>query len=212
MVFFQLRPSDSFKMQSEDAVALRRTDQDAGGVGTLGVKLFLASLAFLFAGTLVLYLVTLVPAERPEQPVLPVVGLGLAISTLVMLGSSFTYWLALRAIRADDRNAFRRMMTWTFVLGTAFLAAQSFNWWQMIDAGLPFDSTNRHSALFVALTVLHALHVVGGVIPLGVVTGKARRGDYTSTHHEGVVNVALYWHFLDVVWVIMLVAIVAVTG
>lgn len=212
MVFFQLLPTGSYDLRSDDLEAIRRTRKGPQGVGALGVKLFLGSLSFLFAASIILYVVILVPAERPEQAVLPVVGPGLALSTLVMLASSFTYWLALRAIREDDRAAFKRMMTFTFLLGVGFLVSQAINWKHLVDAGLPLDASNRFSALFVAMTALHALHVVGGVIPLGVVTLAARRGDYTSTHHEGASNVALYWHYLDVVWLAMLIAIVVVTA
>ncbi|QDU66278.1 cytochrome c oxidase subunit 3 [Engelhardtia mirabilis] len=212
MVFLQLRPTGSYDLKSDDLEAIRRAGDQSKGVGTLGVKLFLASLSFLFGASILLYLVVLLPAAPPEQPVLPVVGLGLALSTMVMLASSFTYWLALRAIGEDDRQAFRRMMTWTLVLGLGFMASQGYNWWELVASGLPLDASNRYSALFLVMTVLHALHVVGGLIPLAVVTAKARRGEYTAKSHEGATNVSLYWHFLDVVWLLMLVAIVIATA
>ncbi|MHC4261975.1 MAG: cytochrome c oxidase subunit 3 [Planctomycetota bacterium] len=205
------KPNGTLAVRPNDPSAHRRLDESQG-VGAFGVKLFLASLSFLFAASILLYLILLVPAEKPEMAILPVVGAGLGVATLVMLASSFTYARALKAIRSDDRGRFARLMRWTFGLGLAFMIAQSINWAQLFSAGLPIDAENRHSGFFLVLTVLHALHVVGGLIPLGVVTRRAGRGDYTSTHYEGVANVALYWHFLDVVWVLMLVAIVAVSA
>lgn len=53
------------------------------------------------------------------------------------------------------------------------------------------------------LIALHAAHVVGGLVPLGIVTGRALRGWYDARHAEGVRSCALYWHFLDVVWLTM---------
>lgn len=209
-MLFSLKPNGTYTLPSEGSRAGRMSPPDTG-VGTLGVKLFLASLSFLFAASILLYLILLLPAEQPEVALLPVVGVGLGIATLIMLGSSVTYAGALRAIRADDRPRFARLMKWTLGLGLAFMLAQSVNWAQLVGAGLPIDAENRHSGFFVVLTVLHALHVVGGLVPLGVVTRRASRGDYTVKHHEGVANVALYWHFLDVVWLLMLVAVVAVS-
>ncbi|MEO0649055.1 MAG: cytochrome c oxidase subunit 3 [Planctomycetota bacterium] len=209
-MLFTLKPNGTYTVRADGSGSDRMTPSDTG-VGTLGVKLFLASLSFLFASSILLYLILLLPAEKPEMALLPVVGIGLGFATLIMLGSSFTYAQALKAIRADDRPRFARLMRWTFGLGLAFMIAQSINWGQLVAAGLPIDAENRHSGFFVVLTVLHALHVVGGLIPLGIVTRRASRGDYTAKHHEGVANVALYWHFLDVVWLLMLVAIVAVS-
>jgi cytochrome c oxidase subunit 3 len=203
---FALRPTGDLVGRPD-----RGPDGEPKGVGTLGVRLFLASLAFLFAASILLYLLLLVPADAPPQALLPVVGVGLAVATAVMLASSWTLALGVRAIRADDRDGLRRHLRSTFGLAVGFLVAQSVNWLQVVLAGLPLDATNKHSALFVVLTVLHALHVIGGVIPLGVITVRAGRGVYTARNHEGVVNVALYWHFLDLVWLLMLVAVVVVS-
>jgi len=177
-----------------------------------GVKLFLGSLSFLFAATILLYLVVLVPEDVPEQSIMPIVGLGMGLSTMLMLASSFTLWLALRAIRAGDQFAFKRMMTMTLTLAVGFLASQVFCWHQLVESGISLDYSNKHGALFLVMTVLHALHVVGGVVPLGLVTARARAGDYTAEDHGGAESVALYWHFLDVVWLIMLLAIVVTTA
>ena len=209
-MLFSLKPTGTYTVRPDGADAYRMTPTE-DGVGTFGVKLFLASLSFLFAASILLYLILMLPAERPEVALLPVVGVGLGVATLVMLASSVTFARALSAIRADDRKRFARLMGWTLGLGLAFMVAQSVNWAQLVAAGLPVDAENRHSGFFVVLTVLHALHVVGGLVPLGIVTRRAARGDYTARHHEGARNVALYWHFLDVVWLLMLAAILAVS-
>lgn len=195
-----------------------RMSRNPDGLGALGVKLFLASLSFLFAASIVLYLVLLLPAERPELPLLPVVGAGLGVATVVMLASSWTYSKALAAIRLDDRPRFAKLMRWTLVLGLAFMLIQSVNWAQLVGSDLELFAPRlelgtdpQPGGLFLVLTVLHALHVVGGLVPLALVTRRAGRGDYTAGHHDGAANVALYWHFLDVVWILMLIAIVAVS-
>jgi heme/copper-type cytochrome/quinol oxidase subunit 3 len=60
---------------------------------------------------------------------------------------------------------------------------------------------------FYLLTGLHALHVIGGMVLLGAVTAKAFAGRYSATYHPGVTYAAMYWHFLDVVWLVMFVLI-----
>ena len=63
--------------------------------------------------------------------------------------------------------------------------------------------TNLYGFLFYLLTGLHALHVVGGLVPLAVTTARAWQGKYTAVAHAGVEHVALYWHFLDVIWLVL---------
>ncbi len=206
-------PNEDLKDDSSPAFDPRRTreDQPPAGVGTLGMKLFIASLSFIFAASILLYLILLSGEEAPETRVLPVVAPGLAVSTAIILLSSVTFWLAIKAVRKDDKAKLGLHLNLTLGLGLLFCVSQGFNWWQMSDAGLAIDSSNRQSAMFVVLTVLHALHVLGGLVRLVQVRLAASKAEYSSGHYEPLVNAGLYWHFLDVVWVLMLVAILFVT-
>ena len=85
----------------------------------------------------------------------------------------------------------------------------AFSIWAAVTGQERFFSS-RQSAMFVVLTVLHALHVLGGLVRLIQVRVAAAKAEYSSGHHEPLVNAGLYWHFLDVVWVLMLVAILSV--
>jgi cytochrome c oxidase subunit 3 len=76
------------------------------------------------------------------------------------------------------------------------------NWVQLRDMGLLF-SNNTYKFGFV-LTLLHALHIVGGIGPMVALTMAAFRGTYTSASHNGLRMLGLYWHFLDVVWLVLL--------
>lgn len=224
------RPSEDLELDSTPAFDPRRTreDQLPAGVGTLGMKLFIASLSFIFAASILLYLMLLVGDEAPETRVLPVVAPGLAVSTALILLSSVTFWLALKAVRRNDQAKLGLHLNLTLGLGLLFCVSQGVNWWQMYDAGLAYTAPNggsdeaaftgqerffssRQSAMFVVLTVLHALHVLGGLVRLIQVRLAAAKAEYSSGHHEPLLNAGLYWHFLDVVWVLMLVAILVVT-
>jgi len=90
------------------------------------------------------------------------------------------------------------------ILGSLFLANQAANWSAVAQVIVPPASRARiFLAVFYVLTGTHALHVIGGLVLLAVVTYKAFRGDYTSVYHPGVRYSAMYWHFLDAVWLIM---------
>lgn len=207
------KPSEEFEGESEHGFDPRRSgaDEPPEGLGTLGMKLFIASLSFIFAASILLYLILLVGEEAPETRVLPVVASGLGVSTAIILLSSVTFWLAIRAVRRDDQSKLGLHLNLTLGLGLLFCVSQGVNWWQMSEAGLAIDSSNRQSAMFVVLTVLHALHVIGGLVRLIQVRMAAANAEYSSGNYEPLINAGLYWHFLDVVWVLMLVAILVVT-
>ena len=108
--------------------------------------------------------------------------------------------LAERAARAGRRESLTRMLTVALLFTVAFLASQVGNWMRMASAdALP--QQNLYIWGFYTLTCLHALHVLGGLVPLTLVTLRARRDRYTTTDHEGVDLVAMYWHFLAITWV-----------
>ncbi len=211
-MIFSFKPSDSLDLELADDDSIRRLrEPEPTGIGTLGVKLFIASLAFIFGATILLYVLLMTRQDPPDTAVMPIVRNGLLISTALIVLSSVTLSVAIKSIRANDVAGLSKWLKATLGLGLLFMVSQAINWWQMIDAGLEFDFNNRHAALFVILTVLHLLHVVGGLARLFPVTSRAVRGEYSAANYEPVTNVALYWHFLDVVWILMLIAILAVS-
>ncbi len=94
----------------------------------------------------------------------------------------------------------------TAVLALAFLIVQAFNWYAILEANTAVKSTIYGFTFFV-LTGLHALHVIGGIVPIWVVTRRANTGRYSAKDHDGVRLCAYYWHFLGVVWIILFVAL-----
>lgn len=171
--------------------------------GPLGMKLFLLSLAIVFAGTLVAY--TYLRLSSPKWPSAEQAPLpdGLVLSTIVIVASSFTLLAAAAMLRARRQGAFRGFLLITTLLGLGFLGAQTLNWVRLYDQ-YQRVIPNQSIGMFHVLTVLHALHVVGGVIALVRVTTLAWAGRYTPQEHAGVRYCAWYWHFLDVVWLVML--------
>ena len=170
--------------------------------GRLGMRLLVASLSMLFGATLMGYVLIRSRAAVWPPPGVPSLPSGLLISTVILLASSATIWVAADGIRQGRQNALRIGLLITFVLGLAFLGSQTISWFSLVIRSFTMR-TNLYGFLFYLLTGLHAIHVVGGLVPLGVTTARAWQGRYTVDAHDGVEYVALYWHFLDVVWLVL---------
>lgn len=176
-------------------------------LGAFGMKVFLASLSMLFAATILGYFWTRSRAESWPPPGMPPLPGGLWLSTAIILVSSATIQWALGAVRAERQASLRVALLTTSLLGLVFLVCQAVNWTHLLAGGSNMPK-NLYSFLFYFLTGLHAAHVIGGLIPLGWITARAYRGAYTSADHAGVTYCAMYWHFLDVVWVILFLILV----
>jgi cytochrome c oxidase subunit 3 len=185
------------------------------GAGTAGMALLIVSLTMLFLASIAAYLVvryeflTRNPdAATPDWPPAGLPGLphSLWLSTLVILFASYTIHTALKAIQRDDEKRLLRYLRITFVLGLVFLCLQTLNWLEFYRA-LPegMGISGVYLAGFYILTALHALHVIGGLIPLGITMIHAKHGKYSRNFYPGVRYSAIYWHFLDAVWIALFV-------
>ncbi len=194
--------------------AVVRPDGDTGapvrGAGALGMTWFLASLTMLFLASLVGYVVVRARADVWPPPGSPALPPGLWVSTAIILASSGTAHVAVAGIRKGNQVRLLVGLLATTALGVAFLMLQGFNWVELTAADVRPDR-DLYGFTFYMLTGLHAAHVVGGLIPLGITLAKAYLGRYTWASYAGVRHVAIYWHFLDVVW-IALFAVLLVGG
>jgi heme/copper-type cytochrome/quinol oxidase subunit 3 len=121
-------------------------------------------------------------------------------NTIILLVSSGTMYWAERGIRAGNQARLRLGMLITLVLGTVFLAIQLIEY-----SHKPFAlQTNAYSGLFFTITGFHGAHVFVGLLLNIVVQIWAWRGWFTAERHLAVTNAALYWHFVDGVWLVVL--------
>ena len=169
----------------------------------MGMWLLLASLGMLFGASLVGFLVLRVRAEQWPPPGTPPLPGGLWVSTGLLIVLSLALVMAARAARAGKTSALNRMLGVSVLLAVAFLAAQISNWMRMAAHSVLPDQS-LFVWFFYLLTILHAAHVLFGLVPLVLVAVRARRGRYTAADHEGVDLVAIYWHFLAVTWLAIL--------
>jgi heme/copper-type cytochrome/quinol oxidase subunit 3 len=177
-------------------------EQPFPGLGPqkFAVWLFLASEIMFFAGLIVAYIT--IRFSGASWPVISeVLNVPLvAANTFILIVSSVTMVLAFDRVERNNRT-FRYFLLATAVLGAIFVSVQAVEWSQLIGEGVR-PSTNLFGATFFTLTGFHGLHVTAGVIWVLWVTIKAFRGGY-DRNHIGVELVGLYWHFVDLVWIIL---------
>lgn len=161
----------------------------------LGLWLFLLSDSFVFAG-LMTARVNLLGLTRPHLNQL----LGLAV-TAVLLISSFFMNRGETAMAHGDKKGFMTNTIITFLLGLGFLlGVVAVEWPLAAEEGLT-ASSSATGAIFYMMTGMHAFHVFTGLIFLVVVWNNARKNIYSAEQHWGVEAAAVYWHFVDLVWI-----------
>lgn len=171
------------------------------GTNRIGLWLFLLSDGFVFAGLLVMR-ANLLGLTRPEQLDQ---NLGLAV-TAVLLISSFFMNRGETAMSYGDVKTFMNNTLITFVLGLAFFLGVVFVEWRLaaehgLTASFGNPAIGPMGGVFYMMTGMHAFHVLTGLIFLAVVWNNARKGLYTAEKHWGVEAAAVYWHFVDLVWI-----------
>lgn len=203
---------------------------------TIAMWLFLAALAMLFAASMMGYVIIRIthPQVRLNTVHLP---RALWASTLMMLAASYTMHRALLAIRREKQALFRTYLNVTLLLAAVFVCVQTPAMVELLhdqktvtaeynaetevlpppvsvepnnpDEIIASRRSVPYYALVMVLILIHALHVIGGMISLGLVAYNGHHGRYDHEHYTGVSNCVLYWHFLDGVWLIMFTVIMA---
>ena len=125
------------------------------------------------------------------------------ISTVVILCCSVTFHLAKKAIQKDNRNATTSFLLATLALGILFVFLQFVGFRQIVDSGYYFtgSASSITSTFLYVVTILHLAHLAGGVISLLIIIYNHFKQKYNSTQILGIELGAMYWHFLDFLWV-----------
>ncbi len=166
-----------------------------------GLIVFLGAESMIFLGLFMAYLTfravypSWPPEGTPERELL-VPG----INTLILISSSFVIHKADVAIKKNDLAGLRTWFGITAAMGAIFLLGQVYEY-SNLEFGL---KTNLYASSFYVLTGFHGLHVFLGLcLILGVLWRARKREHYSEAHHFGVEAAELYWHFVDVVWIIL---------
>jgi len=168
----------------------------------LGMWIFLAS-EVMFFGALIGAFISFKVKDGFEEAQ-EILSLPLAtVGTSVLIISSFAVVMGLEAIQSNDRRVFRNWLVLAVALGLTFLSIQAFEWYELmhedITAGTLFGSA------FYLTTGFHGMHVAGGVGWLILLLLRSRR--YSASNYLGVELFGLYWHFVDIVWIVLFTVI-----
>lgn len=123
-------------------------------------------------------------------------------NTFALITSSFFVVRAVAAIREDDRKGCVRWLLAALAMGMVFLVIKSGEYAHHYEAGVNLR-TNTFYMFYISLTFFHFMHVIMGMVILGAVAVKAKRGGYSAVDHTGVETGASYWHMVDLVWLIL---------
>jgi cytochrome c oxidase subunit 3 len=170
---------------------------------TLGMLLFIGSEIMLFGSFFAAYFFVRVvnpgaPSTWPPAPYeFPVFVAG--VNTCILVTSSFTMHWALQSIKRGERKAFLAGMVLTFLMGLAFLSTQLIEY---LNVGFN-TSSGAFASVFFGLTGLHGAHVAVGLSLLLMVIIRGFRGHFSPEHHHGVELPGIYWHFVDVMWIVV---------
>jgi cytochrome c oxidase subunit 3 len=209
--------ADSRALATADHGALAEAAHEGRGISIpiLGMLLFISSEVMFFAGLFAAYFSTRanfvdangVKQWPPEQfgeilklkfEPIPLI----VVATAILILSSVTCQMAVWAIRRDDRRGFLRALGVTFLLGVSFLVMQGIDYSMLFGEGMTMGS-GPFGTTYFTLTGFHGAHVFGGVIMLGVVLYRGMAGQFSARHHDALEAASLYWHFVDVVWILL---------
>jgi len=188
-------------------------EESSSGTGLrLGMLAFLGSEIATFGAGFVYYFFirsdVWTEATLPELVVSgDIFGNLVIINTVLLLVSSVTLHYAHVALRNSNRRRFLGLLGITLLLGVVFLGGQVFEYYEFIvheEFGLVGGAFN---SAFYGLTGLHGLHVSLGAVLLGIVFVRSLVGQYTAENHTSVTTVSMYWHFVDVVWVFLVLVL-----
>ena len=184
----------------------RGTDSRGAGSLRFGMLLFLGTeLATFGAGFVYFFFVRV--GEWPPGELPHLLSSLVLINTALLVASSFTVHFAEIALRKDNRKGFLGLLGVTLLLGIVFIGGQVYEYFLFIvEEGFTLTDGIFASAFF-GLTGLHGLHVTMGAILLSIVFVRGLAGQYTAERHTSVSTVSMYWHFVDVVWLFLVVVL-----
>lgn len=175
----------------------------------LGMLLFIISEVMVFAAFFAAYF--FIRLVVPDAQWFPFEGVDLpvgvaGVNTAILLSSSLTLHWAQVSIKKGNRNGLKAGMLLTLLLGITFLFIQINEYIVLTSEGVT-PQAFAGGTIFYSLTGLHGAHVFIGLCILFVVTLRSFRGHYSADDHEGVEVPGIYWHFVDVMWIVVYTSI-----
>ncbi len=178
-----------------------------GGVGVyaqkVGMWVFLVSEVMFFTALIGSYIILRwgTGAQWPEPRSVLAIPIT-ALNTFILICSSVSMVKAYAAATRDDQAGLKKWLITTVIGGATFVSVQAFEYHHLIEKGF-LPSSGLFGSTFYTMTGFHGFHVTCGVISMIWVTIRAFRGKYAGGNYRGVETIGLYWHFVDLVWIIL---------
>jgi cytochrome c oxidase subunit III len=178
-----------------------------GGVGVhtqkLGMWVFLVSEVMFFTALIGSYIILRWGAHTPWPEPRTVLNIPTtAVNTFILICSSVSMVKAYAAAVQDDQKGLKKWLLLTVLGGGTFVSVQAREYVKLVHAGF-LPSSGLFGAAFYTMTGFHGFHVTCGVISMIYVTIRAFRGKYAGGKYQGIETIGLYWHFVDLVWIIL---------
>ncbi len=170
--------------------------------GKFAIWLFLATEVMFFSGLIGAYIVLRSAAASWPDPQVRLAVDITAFNTFLLITSSWTMVKAVFAAKRGDKGKLLSWLALTILIGSCFVGIQVYEYIELIHEGA-LPRVDIFWSTFYAMTGFHGTHVVVGVIWLICVWFGALRGKYTAKNNLGVELAGLYWHFVDLVWVLL---------
>ncbi|MDT3436564.1 heme-copper oxidase subunit III [Haloarcula sp. 1CSR25-25] len=185
----------------------RGTDYHSDKTLKFAMLLFLGSEIATFGAGFVYYFIVRGGEVWTQAAVPEVFGSLVIVNTLILIASSVTLHFSHLALRNGNRSRFLKLLGATLLLGIVFIGGQVYEYYEFIvHKGFSIGGGIYGSA-FYGLTGLHGLHVTMGAVLLGIVFIRAYYGQYSAERHTSVSTASMYWHFVDVVWIFLVVVL-----
>jgi len=168
----------------------------------LGMWVFLGGEVVFFTALILIFLLSRMVndeynAQFRSHLSIPVI----ALNTFILVTSSYFMVRALEAITNGDQKGLRNNLLGVIILGLLFLGGQAFEWTSLFNEGVNYSTV--FGMPFFTVTGVHGTHVFIGVLWAIYLLVSHRRLPYTQANHLGIENFGLYWHFVDVVWIVL---------
>lgn len=178
-----------------------------GRIGMMCLIIGETAVFMIFVVAYIYYIGRDVTGPKPQEVLsTPIFG------TVCLLSSSLTIWLAEHAIERGSMQVFKMFWGLTTLLGAIFLVDTGMEWHKLITQDHLTISTNLFGSTYYSLVGLHASHVVVGLLLLSITWIASLTGKLAREHSERVQVLALYWHFVDAVWVVVFTVVYMVSA
>lgn len=162
----------------------------------------MVSMTMMFAGLTSAFVVSKSRADWLENFQIPI---AFYYSTVVIIGCSVTFFLAKKAIEKNNRSAVTAYLLGTLALGILFVILQFAGFGQIIESGyyMTGQGSSITTTFLYVIALMHLLHLAGGLISLLIIIYNHFKQKYNPTQTLGIELGAMYWHFLDLLWVLL---------